>query len=476
MLRLLIYLAILFALAVGLAWLIEKPGEIVLNWQGYRITTSLMVALSALTAVVAALVLVWSFLATAIRSPSAISSAARARRREKGFAALSEGIHAVGIGDAARAAKAAAQVQKYLAGEPLGLLLRAEVAQLMGDHQAVESVFREMTGREDTRLLGYRGLHAQAHRRGEIESAHRYASAAHQISALPWSAAAVLDQRVAAKDWPGALAALEASRDFFDKAAGERQRAVLMTALALEKEQTSPDDALRLARLANKRAPDLVPARVLAARLLARKGAARRAARLIESVWRLGPHPDLAKLYLDLRPGESHDERLSRARVLVKLAPRDPESRMALATTAIAASDFRAAREAMRPLIEGDERPSARMCLVMAEIEEAEHGESGYVREWLARASRAPRDPCWIADGVMSDQWMPASPVSGKLGAFVWKRPDERIVAVSEPAEAIFRPIAAPSPASTVLLEKSQAIAIPPPEPEHRAPATGSQS
>jgi HemY protein len=280
MLRLLIYLAILFALAVGFAWLIEKPGEIVLNWQGYRIKTSLMVALGALTAVVAALILAWSFLATAIRSPSAISSAARTRRREKGFAALSEGIHAVGIGDAGRAAKAAAQVQKYLPGEPLGLLLRAEVAQLMGDHQAVESVFREMTGREDTRLLGYRGLHAQAHRRGEIESAHRYASAAHQIAALPWSTVAVLDQRVAAKDWQGALAALDNSRDFIDKAAGERQRAVLMAARALEKEHTSPDDALRLAQGASKRAPGLVPATALAARLLVRKRAARKAARL----------------------------------------------------------------------------------------------------------------------------------------------------------------------------------------------------
>src|SRR5262245_61349373 len=175
MLRLLFYLAILFVLALGLAWLIEKPGEIVLNWQGYRIKTSLLVALGALTGVVAALVLAWRFLATAIRSPSAISSAARVRRREKGFAALSEGIPAVGTGDDGRAAKAAAQAHKYLPGEPLGLLLRAEAAQLTGDHQAVEAVFREMTGREDTRLLGYRGLHAQAHRRGEIESAHRYA-------------------------------------------------------------------------------------------------------------------------------------------------------------------------------------------------------------------------------------------------------------------------------------------------------------
>ncbi len=466
MVRLLIYLAILIGLALGLAWLIEKPGEIVLNWQGYRIRTSLMVALAAVLAVVAALVLAWNFLQTAIRSPSAISTAARARRREKGFAALSEGIHAVGIGDAGRAAKAAAQVQRYLPGEPLALLLRAEAAQLMGDHQAVEAIFREMAGREDTRLLGYRGLHAQAHRRGEIASAHRYASAAHEIAALPWSAAAVLDQRVAAKDWQGALTALEKNRDVIDTAAGERQRAVLVTALALEKEQTSPDESLRLARIANKRAPDLVPATALAARLLVRKSAARKAARLIESAWRLGPHPDLARVYLDLHPGGSHSERLSRARVLAKLAPGDPESRMALASAAITACDFAAAREAMRPLIEGDERPTARMCLLMAEIEEAERGESGYVREWLARASRAPRDACWIADGVMSDQWMPASPVSGKLGAFAWKRPDERIVAVSEPAEAVFRPIVAPSPASTVLLEKRQTIAIPPPEKE----------
>ncbi len=479
MLRLLIYLAILIVLALGLAWLIEKPGDIVLNWQGYRIKTSLVFGLGAILAVVAALVLAWNFLSTAVRSPSAISSAARARRREKGLAALSEGIHAVGIGDAGRAAKAAAQLQKYLPGEPLALLLRAEAAQLTGDLQTVEALFREMTGRDDTRLLGYRGLHAQAHRRGEIESAHRYASAAHQIAALPWSAAAVFDQRVAAKDWQGALAALENNRDFIDKALGERQRAVLIAALALEKEQTSPDESLRLARVANRRAPDLIPATALATRLLARKGAARRAARLIESVWRLGPHPDLANLYLGLRPGEPHNARLSRARVLAKLAPGDPESRMTLASAAIAACDFRAAREAMRPLIEGDERPTARMCLLMAEIEEAEHGESGYVREWLARASRAPRDACWIADGVMSDQWMPASPVTGKLGAFVWKRPDERIGAVSEPAEAIFRPIAVSSSASsTVLLENKQTIAIPAPDPQRppALPATGVKS
>src|ERR1700757_1478492 len=145
MFRILVYLFLLIALAFGLAWLIDHPGEIVLNWQGYRIKTSLMVGLGALLSVVAALVLTWNLLRSAIRSPAAMASASRARRREKGFAALSRGIHAVGIGDAQLAAKAAYQVQKYLPGEPLALLLRAEAAQLIGDHRAVEAIFGEMT-------------------------------------------------------------------------------------------------------------------------------------------------------------------------------------------------------------------------------------------------------------------------------------------------------------------------------------------
>ncbi len=49
------------------------------------------------------------------------------------------------------------------------------------------------------------------------------------------------------------------------------------------------------------------------------------------------------------------------------------------------------------------------------------------MREWLARASRAPRDPAWIADGVISDRWAPVSPVSGRLDAFVWGTPVEQL-------------------------------------------------
>ena len=82
----------------------------------------------------------------------------------------------------------------------------------------------------------------------------------------------------------------------------------------------------------------------------------------------------------------------------------------------------------MKPLL--TDRPTARACLMMAAIEEAEHGAaSGQAREWLARAARAPRDRVWIADGIATETWAPVSPVTGRLDAFTWREPPNTLAA-----------------------------------------------
>jgi HemY protein len=123
---------------------------------------------------------------------------------------------------------------------------------------------------------------------------------------------------------------------------------------------------------------------------------------------------------------------------------------------ALDAHDISAARAAIAGLIASDSsqgRPTRRVCLLMADIEETE-GNHGAVREWLGRAARAPRDKAWVADGVISDRWAPVSP-SGALDGFVWRTPDERLAAHAEntppppappaPTEAIAAPIPAPT-------------------------------
>ena len=111
----------------------------------------------------------------------------------------------------------------------------------------------------------------------------------------------------------------------------------------------------------------------------------------------------------------------------------------------------------------------------MAEIEEAENGSTGRVREWLSRALRAPRDPVWTADGVVSDVWLPVSPVTGRIDAFEWKTPVERLGApvmsysddvladIDEPEQP--KLVEAPTPAPIPVAQETPKAAEPEPVP-----------
>jgi HemY protein len=429
MIRILIFLVLLALAALGIAWIVDQPGEVAVTWLGMHADTSIGVGLGLLFAAAIVINVVWTIIRFVFKLPSLMSLAAQARRRAKGYAALSRGMIAAGAGDARAARKSAAEAKKHLHDEPLATLLSAQAAQLSGDRARAEAAFSQLAESRETKLLGLRGLHVEAQRRGDLEAAHHFAHEAHAVAPLPWSAKAVLDHHTASQQWELALAALESHIDakLVDKKAGERQRAVLETAIALDKTTSSPDEALKLTQAALKHAPGLEPAVALAARLLARKGDLRKAAKLVEQAWPRSPHPDLAAVYLDLRPGDSGLDRLAKAQNLVRIAPRAAESRLALARAALAVRKFDVARDAMAPLIADDERPTAGMCLIMAELENAELGDHGQVRQWMARASRAPGDAVWMADGVAAAAWAPASPVTGRLDAFVWQSPPERL-------------------------------------------------
>ncbi|TAL80247.1 MAG: heme biosynthesis protein HemY [Beijerinckiaceae bacterium] len=462
MLRILVFLIFLALAAFGVAWIADRPGDLVLTWQGYHIETSVGVALAIVVLAAVAIAVLWAIIRLIVRAPGVMRRRTAARRQAKGHAALSRGMIAVGSGDARLARKSAAEANRYLGDEPLAHLLNAQSAQLSGDRAAARTAFEKLAQMPQTRLLGLRGLHVEAQRSGDADMALFYAHEAHKIEPLPWSAKAVLEHHAAHDQWEAALAALESqiSAKLIDKPTGERQRAVLETAIAIDKADRAPDEALRLARQALQRAPDLVPAAVVAARLLSRRGDMRKAAKLIEAAWGRQRHPDLAEAYLDLRPGDSNTDRLEKAQTLARLAPHDPESHMIVARAALVAHDYDKARRAMAPLVAEGERPSVRACLIMAELEDVEFGDQGQVREWLARSASAPRDPVWIADGVASQKWGPVSPLTGRLDAFVWQRPMERLSADIEAPEwvrhaALPEPTEPPAstPAETPLIE-----------------------
>ncbi len=429
MIRVVLFFVLIGLFALGVAWLADRPGDVAITWQGWRIETSVLFAVAAIAALVVLTTVLWSFLRGVLRAPHRLSVLLRDRRYRRGQLAVSHGLVAVAAGDARAARRFAQEAERMTPGEPLALLLNAQTAQLSGDRAEAERVFRAMARRTDTKLLGLRGLFIEAQRRDDINAARAYAEeAAKHAPALAWAGQAVLEFRCATGDWAGALAALESSRHsgLVDKATAQRQRAVLLTARAMAEEHDDRPRAVALAVEAAKLTPTLVPVAALAGRLLAETGQLRKASRIIETAWEANPHPDLAEIYTHLKPGDSAPERLARIRTLVEKTPGNVEGALAIARAAIDAHEFAEARRALAPLAI---TPTQRVAMLMAELEEAEHGDVGRARQWMARAVRAARDPAWTADGYVSDRWLPVSPVSGRLDAFEWRIPVAEIAA-----------------------------------------------
>jgi HemY protein len=321
------------------------------------------------------------------------------------------------------AQRLAQEANRIAPGEPLTLLLAAQASQLSGDGAGAARSFQAMAEREDTKLLGLHGLFIEAQRRGDAAAARLYAEEAARKAPVPaWAGQAVFAACCAAGDWTGALERLQRNMKsrLVDPDTYRRQRAVLLTARAIAAEQNDRDRAKAFVLEAARLAPTLVPAAALAGRMLGEAGELRKASRITETAWKANPHPDLADTHAHLRPGDSARDRLARVQALAELAPANSESALAVARAALDAHEFDIARRALAPLLAA---PTQRVAMLMAEVEEREHGDEGRAREWMARAVHARRDPAWTADGIVSDRWLPVSPVTGRLDAFEWKDP-----------------------------------------------------
>lgn len=430
MTRILFFILAVLALGFGFGWLADRPGSLSILWQGQLIEMSLMVAASIVLLIVAVFMLGRWLIRTVWTSPHSVRRYFRARTRDRGYQALSTGLIAAGAGNAALARKMSARARGLLRAdqEPLILVLDAQAAVIEGRHDEARQLFQQMTEDPETRELGLRGLYVEADRLGAHEAARQYAeTAAEAAPYLPWAAKATLEHRCRAGHWDDAIRLLDQQRvaHVLNRAEADRLKAVLLTAKAEDHLEGQPSAARDNALQALKLAKDLVPAAIVAAKAYLREDNLRRASNVLEQVWKLNPHPDIARTYLRARNGDSAVDRLKRAERLEALRTNNTESLLIVAEAALDAQEFDKARAKAEAAARIESRE--RVYLLLADIEEAETGDQGRIRHWMAQALKAGRDPAWVADGHVSDKWLPVSPVTGRLDAFEWKVPFDQL-------------------------------------------------
>ncbi|MGR6468160.1 heme biosynthesis HemY N-terminal domain-containing protein [Rhizobium sp. PAMB 3182] len=469
MIRLLIFALLVLALGYGFSWLADRPGDISLVWEGQLYEMQLQVAAVLLVVAVAAVMLVWWLLRSIWTSPHRVTRFFRARKRDRGYQALSTGMIAAGAGNALLARKMSARARGLLRvdQEPLIQLLDAQAAMIEGKHDEARRKFEQMAEDPETAELGLRGLYLEAKRLGADEAARQYAErAVEKAPYLPWAAQAALETRCQLGNWDNALTMVDQQKvaKILTKEEARRKRAALLTARANDRLEGDPKGAREDAMEALRLEPEFVPAAIAAGKAYLREDNLRKAASVLEQAWKLNPHPQIAEVYINARGGTSAVDRLKRAEKLESLKPNNLEGLIVTAHAALDAKEFSLARQKAEAAMRMEAREG--ICLLLADIEDAETGDQGRVRYWMNAALRAPRDPAWIADGFVSEKWLPVSPVTGKLDAFEWKAPFTQMPGAIENSSSLpplpplenKAPTAAPDPVPEARVETSATI------------------
>src|SRR5512147_1216831 len=357
MIRIVLFLLSVSVIGWGFAWVADRPGQVAVTWMGYRVETSVIVAAFAVAALVLVVMAIWAIVRAILRSPEQVSLFLRHRRAIKGYLAISRGLIAVGAGDLRLARRSADDAVRLSPGDPLALLLTAQSAQMAGDSVTAERAFRDMSTRADTKLLGLRGLYIEAQRRNDLNAARLAAEeAAKTQPGVVWAGLALLEYRCAAKDWSGALDALDHMKSALQKPDYRRKRAVLLVARAQALEDIDRDTSRALVLESVKLAPDLVPAAVLAGRRLSEAGDVRKARKILEAAWTINPHPDIAESYANVRLGDSARERLTRMQKLASKVEGQREGALAVARAALEVGEFMTARQVLAPYLSAPTR------------------------------------------------------------------------------------------------------------------------
>lgn len=436
LLKILVFVALIGALAFGAEILINSSDYILIVLFGTEYTLSPLIAIIALAVLMLAMWLVLKLaglLVAILRwingDETALSRYFDRNRERRGYEALSDGMMALASGEYKTAISKAQTAEKKLQRPELTTLLIAQAAEAAGDKSKATDAYKKLLETDRTRFVGVRGLLAQKLEEGDTPTAMKLAEKAFALKPRHGDTQDVL-LKLQAQDenWTGARQTLTAKlkAGTLTRDVHKRRSAVLALSAARDDLATGKTEEARTQALeANRLSPDLVPAAVLAARMHIEAGSARAATKVIKTAWAVQPHPDLAAAFADIAPNEEISARLKRFNALLRIQPDHAETKMLATELKISAEDYAGARKALGDLVET--QPTTRSLTLMAAIERGEGAEDQVVRGWLAKALSVSRGPQWLCDGcgTVHGNWAPVCEGCGSFDTMSWSEPKQ---------------------------------------------------
>lgn len=426
--RIAVFFVLLAAFGLGLSWIGGISDDVVISFADRDYIMSPLILLGAILALLVVLGIVIAFVRLVIGGPEAVSGYFKRRRQNKGLQSIMRSLQYQSINEKDAALREAQEAHHLLHRPELTLLLTAQTAQAAGDEATALAAFEKLSSTPKTELVGIKGLLEEAQRKGDITQALSYAHRAYVIEPKnSWVLQTLFKLQIDQTDWRGAIKTLGVirKRNIFPASQAAHYEAALRLSIAQDYiAKANPQAGLVDAVKALKLAPTLVPAAVLASRLLVADNKPRKAERLIMETWAHVPHPDLALAFSGIYPEEPAEKRNKRFSKLFACAPDELETKVTSIELDIKNEDFPRARDKLAPLLE--DNPTARLCALQAAVVRGLGEQETIVRAWLSRALKAPRGMQWQCSNCAHtvQNWVSTCPACEEFDAIRWMYTD----------------------------------------------------
>ena len=434
LIKILSFVAMVMLVSFGAGRLMEAQGGVTIEYAGFELSFG---ALQAALLFLGLLITLWLLLklfglAIALLrfingDETALSRYFDRNREHRGFEALSDGLMALASGDGRDAMAKAKKADRLLNRSDLTNLIVAQAAVANGDRQTAEATYKKLLKEPKTRFVGTYGLLQQHLQDGDTEVALKLAKHAFALKPQHGETQDVLLKLQAGQeDWHGVRATLTAKlkHGTLPKDVHKRRDAVFALSQARDlRAEGKLEEAQSYAVEANRLAPGLVPAALLAAEGYREQNNGKQASRILRAAWQLAPHPELAAGFAALAPDEAPTARLKRFAQFAKGTEPHAETKMLMAELHVALADFDGARRALGEHAKTD--PTMRALTILAAIERGDGADDQSVRQLLTQAISAQRNPQWICEncGHVHHDWEPVCLNCEAIDSIAWKHP-----------------------------------------------------
>ncbi|MEI8294908.1 MAG: heme biosynthesis HemY N-terminal domain-containing protein [Alphaproteobacteria bacterium] len=414
--------------AAVVIYLIKYPGQVQLDWFGYRLQVSVVFFLAVLFVALGLVVFfikivkgLWSF-------PQRWAKCRQKKRRKSGEKALLESLSAIAGGELEEANKQARIALKNLPEQPLSAVVAAQAAFMCGKTDEALKCFQLLQQTPHTRFLGLRGEALQALRQGDWSTAQ---IALRQAATLrpdsPWALKHLFeaDLRLGSYDRSEAVLKQLQTRKVIDAVQQRRYQALVYWLKAqAAKLAHDPSRFSHYIKKAHDMAPELVAVAAQYAAYEIENDAAKHAKKILAATWFYQPHPDLVVLFKKIATDKSP---LDFYRYLAGVALADTnnvDANVILAEVAIAAKLWGQARRHLHDVHQTQETQAS--CRLMAKLirGESPHDENA-ARTWEQKALSVSPGSVWVCHQCHGQQaaWEVFCTHCGGLDTVTWSLP-----------------------------------------------------